>query len=424
MRTGDSEARGAGRSLAILLLVYIFNFIDRQIVGILAVPIKADLALTDTQLGLMVGLAFALFYTGLGIPVAWLADRKSRVVIIAVSLGLWSGFTALCGAAQNFWQFFLARMGVGVGEAGGVAPSYALIADLFPPDRRARALAVFSFGIPIGSALGLFLGGWIASAVDWRAAFLTVGAAGLLIVPLVALGIAEPMRGGRDGSVFPPEDAPPFTATLRTLSAKPSFWLLSVAAASGSIVGYGLLFWLPSVLTRSFGFDLIEASGFYGAIVLIGGLAGVWLGGWIGDRIGRSSPGYYALVPAIALLIAAPGYAAGLFAPSAATAFALLLVPQALSLAWLGPVVASVQQIVRPDMRATASAAFLFVNNLVGLGFGIPFLGWMSDRLTGSHGDDSLRYSLLYVLAFYLLSSLLYFVAAVTLEKDWHRRAH
>src|SRR5688572_25084849 len=221
-------AASGSRVLFILLLAYIFNFIDRQIIGVLAVPIKADLGLSDRQLGLMGGIAFALFYSGLAIPIAWLADRKNRVNIIAVSVALWSLCTAACGLAQNFWHLFLARMGVGIGEAGGVAPSYALISDYFPPARRARALAFFSLGIPIGSALGVFFGGWLATHLDWRSAFFIVGLAGLPAALLVKLAIREPVRGGfdtKDGSAS--EDAPPFPAVAATLFGKPSFWLLS-----------------------------------------------------------------------------------------------------------------------------------------------------------------------------------------------------
>ncbi|NJM35969.1 MAG: MFS transporter, partial [Rhodomicrobium sp.] len=186
--------------LFILVLVYTFNFIDRQIVGILAVPIKADLALTDTQLSLMGGLAFALFYTFLGVPIAILADRKSRVWIMTIALSLWSAMTALCGLAQNFTQLFLARLGVGVGEAGGVAPAYSLIADYFPSEKRARALSIYSFGIPIGSALGILLGGVLTSFLDWRAAFIIVGLSGLAIAPVLRLTLRDPVRGGLDGA--------------------------------------------------------------------------------------------------------------------------------------------------------------------------------------------------------------------------------
>jgi MFS family permease len=409
------------RVLTILLLAYIFNFIDRQIIGILAVPIKADLGLSDSQLGLMGGLAFALFYTGLGIPIAWLADRKSRVTIIAVSLGLWSAFTALCGLANNFWQLFLARMGVGVGEAGGVAPSYALISDYFPPERRARALAIFSFGIPIGSALGIFFGGWLATSIDWRAAFIIVGLAGIALVPLVKFGLKDPVRGGYDAGAGAGDAAPPFSLVFRTLAAKPSFWLLSFGAASGSILGYGLIFWLPSFFKRSFGLELVEVSWFYGSIVLIGGVIGTWLGGWLGDRIGKDNPGAYALIPAVCFLLAAPAYAAGLFAPDLVTGWVLFLIPQMLGLAWLGPIIAAVQHIVPPNMRATASASFLFINNLIGIGFGTWFVGFMSDEMKVSYGKESLRYSILFTLGFYLLSSFLYFLASRRLKRDWYR---
>jgi predicted MFS family arabinose efflux permease len=436
-------ASGAGaRVLAILLLAYVFNFIDRQIIGVLAVPIKAELALSDRQLGLMGGIAFALFYSGLAIPIAWLADRKSRVNIIAGSIALWSAFTAACGFAQGFWQLFLARMGVGIGEAGGVAPSYALISDFYPTQRRARALALFSLGIPIGSALGIFFGGWIASHLDWRSAFLIVGLAGLPAALAVKLGVPEPVRGGFDSAGGgESEPAPPFSTVAAALARTPSFWLLSFGAASGSILGYGLIFWLPSFFSRSFdlaamdpvlaalpgwftgGSDpkLVRVSIFYGSIVLVGGVAGTWLGGWFADKTGPERPAAYALVPAICFMIAAPAFAIGLFAKSLLAGWLLFTLGQMLALAWLGPVIAAVQHIVPPNMRATASASFLFINNLIGIGFGIFFLGFMSDSMTAAHGKDALQYSILYGLAFYLLSSALYFAAAGRLKKDWHR---
>jgi len=426
-----------GRVLLILLLAYVFNFIDRQIIGVLALPIKAELQLSDKQLGLMGGIAFALFYSGLAIPIAWLADRRSRVNIIAASVALWSLFTAACGFAQNFWQLFLARMGVGIGEAGGVAPSYALISDFYPREKRGRALAFFSLGIPIGSALGVFFGGWIASHLDWRSAFLIVGLAGLPAALLVRLFVPEPVRGGFDEG--PGEAAPPFLAVVARLAATPSFWLLSFGAASGSILGYGLIFWLPSFFGRSFDFTgmdpvmamlpdwfvgksdstLLRVSIFYGSIVLVGGVAGTWLGGWLGDRAGPNDPGSYARIPALCFLIAAPVFAAGLFAPSLWLGWLLFAVGQMLALAWLGPVIAAVQHIVPPSMRATASASFLFINNLIGIGFGIFLLGFMSDAMTVAHSADALKYSILYGLVFYLLSAGFYLVASKRLRKDW-----
>jgi MFS family permease len=420
-RIGSSSSATPGnRVLWVLLLAYIFNFIDRQIIGVLAIPIKAELGLTDTQLSLMGGIAFALFYSGIAIPVAWLADRKNRVNIIAASVALWSAFTALCGLAQNFWQLFLARMGVGIGEAGGVAPSYAVISDLFPKERRARALAFFSLGIPIGSALGVFFGGWIAANLNWRWAFIIVGLAGIPAAVLVKSCIREPVRGGYDtvdGAASEP--APPFGTVAGQLARTPSFWLLSLGAASGSILGYGLIFWLPSFFSRSMGLSLTEVSWYYGSIVLVGGVAGTYMGGWLGDRVGPNSPGAYARIPAICFLISAPVFAGALFVPSLAVAWPLFVIGQLLALAWLGPVIAAVQHIVPPNMRATASASFLFINNLIGIGFGIFFFGFMSDRMTGTFGNEALRYSILFGLGFYLLSSLLYFVASRRLPRDW-----
>lgn len=401
-----------------LILVYTFNFIDRQIVGILAGPIKAELALSDTQLGMMGGLAFALFYTALGVPIGLLADRRSRTWIMTAALALWSGFTALCGFAQSFWQLFLARMGVGVGEAGGVAPAYSLISDYFPPNERARALAVYSFGIPVGSAAGIFLGGWIASAIDWRTAFIVVGLAGLALAPLFRLAVREPARGRLDPPRATPE-APAFGVVMRTLAAKPSFWLLAFGSGSCSILGYGLIFWLPSFFARTYGLELMQVSQFYGSIILVGGIAGIWIGGWLGDRLGRASRAAYARIPAVAFLIAAPCYAVGVLSNSLPLTYAMFLIPQALGLMWLGPVLSAVQHVAPASMRTTASAIFLFINNLIGIGLGTVLFGLISDRLAPSFGDQSLRYSILIGLSFYLLSAALFFLASRRLDRDW-----
>ncbi|MGQ0836771.1 MAG: spinster family MFS transporter [Gammaproteobacteria bacterium] len=405
--------------LLVLVLVYTFNFIDRQIVGILAPPIKADLGLTDTQLGLLGGLAFALFYTGLGIPIARLADRYSRVWIMTAALALWSGFTAACGFAQSYAQLFLARIGVGVGEAGGVAPAYSLVADYFPPEQRARALGVYSFGIPIGSALGLFFGGLIASYVDWRTAFIVVGLAGLAVAPLFRATVREPPRGGYD----PPaaqKSTPPLSDVLRTLARKPSFWGISLGASCSSIMGYGLFFWLPSFFVRSHGLSLMQVSIFYGSITLIGGIVGIWLGGWLADRYGARSRASYALVPAFAFIAALPFLIVGTVSSSVELSFGMFLALAALNLAWLGPVICAVQHLVAPSMRATASAIFLFVNNLIGLGAGTAIPGALSDALAERFGAESLRYSILCGSGFYLLAAGLLILSARRLGRDWH----
>ena len=404
--------------LFILVVVYTFNFIDRQIVGILAVPIKADLGLTDTQLGLMGGLAFALFYTGLGIPVAMLADRFSRTWIMTVALTVWSAMTAACGLATNFWQLFAARLGVGIGEAGGVAPAYSLISDYFPPGQRARALSVFSFGIPIGSALGIVFGGIIASMINWRYAFFFVGLAGIVIAPIFRMTIKEPPRGQFDRQRK--DRLPPgLKSILRTLARKPSFWLLAVGASCSSMMGYGVFFWLPSFFVRSYGLTLLNASLFFGAVLLIGGLAGIWVGGWLGDRFGQIQRAQYARIPAIAFLATVPFYVLAILSPTLTLSFVVLLVPTALGLAWIGPVVSAIQHLVRPDMRATASAIFLFINNLIGIGLGTYAIGALSDTLHVHFGDDSLRYSILAGTGFYILAAILFFMAAHWLERDW-----
>jgi predicted MFS family arabinose efflux permease len=407
-----------GVTLLLLVVVYAFNFIDRQIVGILAVPIKADLGLTDTQLGLMGGLAFALFYTGLGIPIAMLADRFSRTWIMTIALTVWSAMTAVCGLATNFWQLFAARLGVGIGEAGGVAPAYSLIADYFPPHQRARALSVYSFGIPIGSALGIVFGGVIASMIDWRTAFFAVGIAGILLAPIFRWLVGEPPRGGFDPQ--PVSKKPPaLREIVATLATKPSFWLIAVGAACSSMMGYGLFFWLPSFFVRSYGLSLLEASLFFGAILLIGGMVGIWAGGWLADRFGPEKRSRYLTIPAWAFVATLPFYVFGILSPTLWVSFFVLLVPTALGLVWLGPVVSTIQHMVRPDMRATASAVFLFINNLLGIGLGTWALGALSDGLTARFAENALRYSILAGTVFYLFAGALFFIAAKRLHKDW-----
>ncbi len=402
----------------ILVVVYTFNFIDRQIVGILAIPIKADLNLTDTQLGLMGGLAFALFYTGLGIPVAMLADRWNRTWIMTIALTIWSGMTAVCGLATNFWQLFLARLGVGVGEAGGVAPAYSLISDYFPSNQRARALSVYSFGIPIGSALGILFGGYIASKIDWRFAFFAVGIAGILVAPLFKLTVAEPPRGQYDEKKTD-QSSPTLKVIVQKLLHKPSFWIISFGASASSMMGYGLFFWLPSFFVRSFGLELFEASLVYGSILLIGGIAGTWAGGYMADRFGAGKRGNYVVIPAIAFLGTIPLYALAILSPDLTTTFFALLIPTGLGLAWLGPVLSAIQHVVPPNMRATASAIFLFINNLVGIGAGTFAIGLISDNLAVRFGDDALRYAILTGTGFYLIAAILFLVSAKRLAQDW-----
>jgi len=406
--------------LAMLVLTYAFNFLDRQILGILKEPIKHDLGLTDTQLGLMGGLAFAMLYTTLAVPIAWLADRVSRTWIVTLALALWSGFTMLCGAATGFWSLFLSRVGVGFGEAGGVAPAYSLVSDYFPPAQRARALAAYSFGIPLGSALGLVVGGLIAAYVDWRWAFFVVGGAGVLLAPVFKWVVSDPLRGALDGAggSVPPTAAPTFMTVVRTVLPTPTFWLLAIGAACASVCGYGVAFWLPSFFMRSFGLTLAQTSMYYGLIQFIGGVAGIWLGGAIADRLGKTHRGAYALTPAVCFLVALPIFLLAMNTSHLGWAFVLFLVPTGLNLAWLGPVVTAVQQLAPASMRSTTSALFLLVNNLFGLAVGLWIFGYLSDLLAPTYGAESMRWAIYYGSSFYLLAALLLWLASKRPGRD------
>lgn len=422
MNATRHEHSHARMALGMLLVVYTFNFIDRIILGILVPPIKAELHLTDSELGLLGGTAFAIFYTALGVPIGWLADRLNRVRIIAVSLVLWSAFTAATGLAHGFLQLFIARLWVGVGEAGGVAPAYSLISDYFPAQQRGRALSIYSFGIPVGSAAGLLFGGLVASRVNWRAAFLTVGVLGLILAPIFIAAVREPVRGGLD-SPGPLRLKPQFRVTVRLLAGKASFWALSLGAATCSIMGYGMFFWLPSFFVRSYHFSLPQAAGWLSAITLAGGLAGIWLGGWSADRLGAHRRGAYALVPAGAFVLTVPLYAIGVLSPPSLWIVPLFLIPTALALAWLAPTICAVQHLVPPEMRAIASALFLFIINLIGLGLGTWLIGRLSDHFAARFGAEALRYAILTGMGLYLISAGLFACAARWLTRDWHSPA-
>jgi MFS family permease len=410
---GGAAKRSGSLVLTLLLIAYIFNFLDRQILGILAKPIQADLNLTDTEFGAIGGLAFALLYSVLGIPLAFIADKTSRSGVVAASLAVWSAFTALCGTAHGFWQLFLYRLGVGVGEAGGVAPSYALIADYFPPERRARALAIFSLGVPLGLGCGSFIGAYLASWFGWRWAFLVMGLAGLALAPILRIVV-------RDVRTKPSAEAKvPLSSVFPMVARKPAFWLLAFASSASSLCGYGLALWVPSVMMRSFGMDLISAGNFLASLLIIGGCSGVLAGGWLADRLGRMDRGWYAKLPAIAWLITAPTFAAGLLAPNPWVAWPLLLIPNALNILWLGPVVTAVQHLVPQPMRATASASFLLINNLIGLGVGPLLMGRLSTALKATYGVDSLRNAAVACTGFYHVAALLALVCVKYLRAAW-----
>jgi predicted MFS family arabinose efflux permease len=405
--------------LTMLLIVYTFNFLDRQILGILAKPIQASLHLSDAQFGAIGGTAFAILYSVLGVPLALLADRVGKTRVIAGSLVVWSGFTALCGTATGFWSLFLARLGVGVGEAGGVAPSYALIADYFPVQRRARALAIYSMGIPIGLGSGVLLGAYIAALVDWQTAFITVGIAGIVVAPIFLLLVRDRPRPAAVADA----DATPILAVIPILARKPAYWLLSIGAGCSSMAGYGLALWVPKIIAVHYGWttnhDLIKVGQFMGSLLLIGGTTGIFLGGVFADRLGAVDRAWYARLPAIAWLITAPTFMLGLFTPLPVLAWFLLLIPNALNTLWLGPIVTAAQHLAPSRMRASASGSFLLVNNLLGLGLGPLLMGTLSDALKASHGADSLRYAAIIGVSLYLVAAVLALLAIKPLKRGW-----
>ncbi|HKC04056.1 MAG TPA: MFS transporter, partial [Sphingomicrobium sp.] len=343
----------------------------------------------------------------------YLADRTSRSAVVAGSLAVGSGFTALCGVATGYWQLFLFRLGVGVGEAGGVAPSYALIADYFPPDRRARALAIFSLGVPIGLGGGSFIGAYLAAWFGWRPAFVIMGIAGILLAPVIKYAVRDLPRPE------PAADRAPLLQVFPMVARKPTFWLMAFAASMSSLCGYGLAVWTPSVLIRSYHLDLISTGNFLASLLIIGGCTGVFMGGWLADRLGARDKGWYAKLPTIAWLITAPTFALGLMAPSLWLAWPLLLIPNALNILWLGPITTAVQHLVPQPMRATASASFLFINNLIGLGVGPLLIGGISDALKSTYGAESLRYAAVGCTAFYLIAALVMLFAIKRLRTDW-----
>ncbi len=380
--------------LGTLVVVYTFNFIDRQILSILLEPIKLDLELSDTQLGFLTGFAFALFYATLGIPIARWADGHNRRNLIALSLTIWSGMTALSGLAQNFGQLLLARIGVGVGEAGCSPPSHAILSDYYPPDRRATALGIYSLGIPVGILFGFLAGGWINEFFGWRVAFFVVGIPGLLLALVVRFTLREPIRGMSEGRSAS-GDQPGVGETFRFLWQKRSFRHLAFGGALTAFVGYGVVSWLPSFMIRSHGMQTGEIGTYLGLILGIPGGIGIALGGYLADRFGGRDAHWYLWIPAIALLVSVP-FSVGVYlsaGPYAALAF--LILPVALGNFYQATTFSQTQGLVSLRMRSVAAAVLLFILNIIGLGFGPQAVGLLSDTLASEFGKESLRYSLL-----------------------------
>ncbi|MCA0210098.1 MAG: MFS transporter [Proteobacteria bacterium] len=384
--------------LWILLIVYIFNFLDRQIVNILAEPIKADLGLSDTELGLLAGPAFAVFYALLGIPIARYADKEgtNRVRLISLALAIWSAMTAVCGLAQNFVQLLFARIGVGVGEAGCTPAAHSLISDSVAPEKRSSAIAFYGLGVPIGSLLGLIIGGIVNDLYGWRVALMLVGLPGLLLALVVLFVMREPRHSRTAEAAAAAAATVPLSTgeAMREIFASRAFVYILIAASVTAFLGYGKGLWTISFFIRSHGLSTTEAGLSMAVVLGLAGVAGTWLGGKLADKFGARDKRHILTFPAYGMAVAAPVLFLGYLTEDWRVAVALLVLPTMLNAAYYGPAYGCVQGLVQPRARAVAASIMLFGQNLIGLGLG-PFLfGVLSDALQPLAGQESVRWVL------------------------------
>ncbi len=422
--------------LGALLVVYTFNFIDRIVIGIIQEPIKVEFGLTDFQLGLLGGPAFAILYTLLGIPIARFAERHNRMTILSVCLAVWSAMTAACGFAVNYATLLAARVGVSIGEAGCTPPANSVISDYFPAERRATALSIYALGIPIGSMIAAVGGGWIATEVGWREAFIWLGVPGVLLAVIVKLTVKEPPR------VVSAADTPSFFSALGALTKKTTFWHIAFGSALASFVGYGVGQYLTSFMIRTHGFTLFEGATLVGVVLGLCAAIGTFSSGFLADRIGRRHPNALSWLPALGFAIATPLYMLAFVLPNIWLAMPALMIGAVTHYFYLGPMYAITQGVVAPRMRATAVAVLLFIVNLIGYGMGPPVIGALSDWLANGQlatygltpdmcasrpGDaqcasgieTGLRWAMMIGVLGYLWAGLHFLISARTLRRDW-----
>lgn len=420
-RAPQVSRRYRGYVLALLVAVGVLGWVDRNVFAILLESIKLELGFSDTQLGLLGGLAFGLFYATLGLPVAWLADRYNRRNLLAFALATWSLMTALCGLATGFATLFLARIGVGIGEAGATPPSHSLVADYFPPWRRGFALGVLSLYIPLGFVLGFLGGGWLDERLGWRTAFLVVGLPGVVLAGWLRFGLREPPRGLADG-IADPGVTPPLAATLREFWRRPALKHLPLGGAVFGIGAFAAALWLPAYLMRSFGLGSTEAGAWMALAYGLGGGTGVLAGGWAADAVVRRTHDerWYAWGSALAVLASVP-FAVGVYASSNGTVVvACLLAATLCSHMFLGPVTATMQRLAGVRRRAVAAAYYLFLVNAIASGVGPVAAGVASDLLAARFGADSLRVSLALIVTASSLWAAVHFALAA---RSLHVRA-
>ena len=406
--------------LVMLTIVYAFNFIDRQILVILQEPIKADMGLSDTQLGLLSGFTFAVIYVTAGIPIAYWADRGNRRNIVALSLTVWSGMTALSGFVQNYTQLLLARLGVGLGEAGGSPPSHSMISDYYPPEQRATALSFYSMGIYIGVLLGFAFGGVIADAFGWRVAFLVVGVPGVLFAVLLRFTVKEPARGRWD-KANTSTHKPSLRDTITLLRQRPSFWYIALGCALTAYVSYGNGNFFPSFLIRNHGMSLSEVGMVLALVSGITGAAGTFLGGYLADRLGQEDKRWYLWVPLLGGAAGFLPYFYVLLGESTVGILVTLVYVNLVTALYLGPSIAICHTLVPPAMRAITSAVLFFVLNMIGLGLGPLLTGVLSDLFLPGFGEQNLRYAMLVTALVGAAAMLMFYLAARRLPQDLAR---
>ena len=413
-----ASSRARYYALVVLTIVYAFNFIDRQLLAILQESVKAELDLSDGQLGLLAGFAFALFYVSAGIPIARFADRSNRRNIVAAAVFTWSFMTAISGSVQNYFQLLLARIGVGIGEAGGSPPSHSIISDIFPPEKRASALGFYSMGVSFGILFGFLFGGWLNEYLGWRWAFVIVGLPGILLAFIVRFTMAEPIRGLADNQAVV-EEAPPFLDVLKGLWQRRSFRHMAFAASLNAFCGYSISSWSASFMIRTHGMSTGELGTWLALITGLGGAVGVFFGGMLADALAPKDKRWYMWVPTIAGAIMVPFIALAYLAPGPYMALALMVVPGVLSNVYLGNTIATTHNLVSLRSRALSSAILFLILNIIGLGMGPTFIGMLSDALQPQYADDSLRWAMFYVLpAIMAWSTLHFFIAAKHLRGD------
>ena len=378
---------------------------------------KRDLHLSDSEIGLLTGFAFALFYTLFGLPIAWVADRSHRVRVVALACAVWSLFSAAGGLAGNFLTLAAARIGVGIGEAGGTTPSYAIISDLFPPKRRGVALALFSLGVPLGAAVGAALGGGVAARYGWRAAFFAVGLPGLLIAGLILAVVREPIRGAQDARPATPDAAAGLGEVVAMFVRHPVLRWTSLGTGLSAFAGYGMLNWTPSFLIRHQHMTLLQLSGAYSVCIGVAMGLGTWLSGYLADRLSTRRPRAYALIPLWGAFLTLPFAIAAFCARGWQVSLACLTATSAFGILYLAPALAVVQNTVPPRARSTSAAVLLLVLNLIGLGGGPVFVGVLSDLFKPRHGVDSLKLALLCLTPVLVLVMGAYAMAARAMDR-------